>query len=332
MTAYTVFRVAKLHAAADIQGVYAENARLISTENADPARTPHNVWLRRPAGDDVMAAVMDQIGSATIRKNAVLAVMSVISASPEYFRPDRPERAGEWDQERLAAWRAKMEPWIAKRFPHAASVVLHLDESTPHYQVIDVPMVGKKLSCRSKYGGEARGVTLRRWHDDLAKSVESLEIERGVEGSDAEHVPIRKFYGRLRRPTPTIPPAPKPLPPPTIAERMPIGQAAAARAAAEAEFERKTAARHKAVMDRNEALEAKAAAYDLAEKQRREAVASAKKWEARAKRGEQELSQVKATLKEQSALLREIDLGRVLSQIYGAVLAKDSKESHGSQK
>src|SRR5690554_5147020 len=126
-TPRVVFRIAKLKSWGNIGGAGAHNLRTRPTPNADPRKK--NIVLVGPTtGEGVVEAVKQKLDGLTVRKNAVLAVEAVISASPEYFRPDDPDRAGHWDAQRLAEWREAVEPWIREKFPHAVSVVLHLDE------------------------------------------------------------------------------------------------------------------------------------------------------------------------------------------------------------
>ena len=40
--------------------------------------------------------VRQRIGEQTIRQNAVLCVEMLLTASPEYFRPDEPDKAGNY--------------------------------------------------------------------------------------------------------------------------------------------------------------------------------------------------------------------------------------------
>lgn len=192
-----VFRIAKLKSWGNIGGAAAHNLRTRPTPNADPAKK--NIVLVGPRnGEGVVDAVKQKLDGMTIRKNAVLAVEVVISASPGYFRPSDPGRAGHWDKDRLAAWRKSTESWISRKFPHAASVVLHLDEATPHYQVIDVPINDStgRLDARSKYGGRA---TLASWQTSAAKAVEHLGIERGIKGSQAKHTTLKEFYAHVNK-------------------------------------------------------------------------------------------------------------------------------------
>lgn len=336
MPAFVVFRTQKIKSGGGINAAAAHNLRTRETPNADPAKQ-NLVLVRLPEGKTAHEAVMNQIGTQTIRKNAVLAVEVLISASPSYFRPGREDRAGEWDQDRLDAWRAVMEPWIAEQFPHAVSVVLHLDEATPHYQLIDVPLdENGKLNCRKKYGGDNRTDGLAAWQTAAALPVAKLGIARGIAGSTAEHQEIKRFYGHVNRATPELPPvrtpAPTPLPEPSLAERIPMTEAARTRREAEermaAAMERRRleiTAHNRAKLEMHEQLAAKAAITDQAQK-------AATDYKTVAARLAAENEALKAQQKQFADELRAIDVEQVLQVIYGAKLAKDSKASHASRK
>jgi len=81
----------------------------------------------------------------------------VVSASPEYFRPDDPDAIGTWDETRLAAW--KEATMTQLREEHSADLIfaeLHLDEDTPHIHAVVAPTYSKKAR---KPGKAKRGET-----------------------------------------------------------------------------------------------------------------------------------------------------------------------------
>lgn len=331
MTApFTVFRIAKLKTYGNIGGAGAHNLRTRPTHNADPSR--ENIILLGPrSGEGVVDAVKQKLQGLTVRKNAVLGVEVVISASPEYFRPDDSGKAGHWDTQRLAEWRKATEPWIAKKFPHAVSVVLHLDEATPHYQIIDVPINDStgRLDARSKYGGRQ---SLAQWQTDAAKAVEHLGIQRGVRGSQAQHTTVKEFYGHVNKepaPLPSIKTRkPEPLPAPSLAERMPFSDANKARAQQEAQHAKLEAKRTKEIEAR------KAAAlenYPVLDAQARATTLAKKKAETTGQTFDYLQAQLAAN-KAEADKLRALPIADVLVRLYGAELATDSKESHKTRK
>jgi len=69
----------------------------------------------------------------------------VISASPEYFRPDDPEARGRFDPDRMTAWRDRSLAWLRAEFGQDLVYAdLHLDEDTPHIHAVIAPTYGRK--------------------------------------------------------------------------------------------------------------------------------------------------------------------------------------------
>lgn len=320
-TPRVVFRVAKLKTWGEIAAAGSHNLRTRPTPNAAPG----GKFVQVVALDEsAHLAVQKKIGTQKIRSNAVLAVEGVLSASPEYFRPDDPSRAGHWEKDRLDAWRAAVEPWIAENFPHAVSVVLHLDEATPHYQIIDVPLdENGKLNCRAKFGG-----TLDEWQTRAAAPVTHLGIERGIEGSAAKHERVKAYYGAVNAIPPEVPavktPKPAPLPARSMAQTIPFGQAHTDREAAETAHQQQQAQRDKekraqgaAIMKAWPDVVKRSAALDLERRKREQAEATAAKLAEQKKVADQ---------------LRALSIDTVLKRVYGAKLEEGSHSRHTSRK
>ncbi|PKN08388.1 MAG: hypothetical protein CVU73_08035 [Deltaproteobacteria bacterium HGW-Deltaproteobacteria-8] len=194
MPAYTVLRIAKLKSWGAIGGAGEHNSRKRETPNADPERLKANRFVVGEPGLDLAQAVRERIGEQTIRKNAVLAVEGILSASPEYFRPGRVHEPGVYDPMRLEDWAEVSRQWLERKYgDRVVSAVLHLDEATPHIQFVLVPLNDTgKLNCRALFGGTRR--TLSELQTDYANAVAPLGIQRGLEGSRAKHQEVSKFY------------------------------------------------------------------------------------------------------------------------------------------
>jgi hypothetical protein len=333
-----VFRIAKLKTWGNVGGAAAHNHRLRETKNANPA--VENIILLKPPGDmTVVEYAQQKLSGLKIRSNAVLCVEAVISASPEFFRPDDPARAGYYQPEKLKAWREAMEPWIKKNFPHAVSVVLHLDEATPHYQVIDVPLdKDGKLNCRAKFGGVSK---MSAWQTSVAKPMKPLGIERGIDGSAAEHTTIAEFYSaanttmqQLGINVPKVKtPKPEPLPAPTLKEKIPGTDAHKERLGREKAFEeqqrkhmRELAARNREIAKVLPSVVEKGKAVDIAQEKQKGAEATA------AKLAKENAELRAAAAKADADRLRGLPLGEVLRRMYGAELDRKSKETHATRK
>lgn len=294
-----IFRFSKLKSAGIINAAHAHNSRNRPTLNANSS--VKNVVIKECECDDAYSSVLKKIGNQTIRKNGVLAVEIIISASPQYFRPNFPERYGYYDEEKLKEWRDVMEPWISEKFPHSISTILHLDEATPHYQILTVPLdEAGKLNARKIFGGDKKS-DIKRWQDWAAEPVKKLGIMRGIEGSAAKHQSIKHYYSHINVETPKSLPPPKPIPPP-IMERTNEGLIKFAH--------NERALTYKSFNKTFQILAAKAKVVDSAVAQKNAALITVEK-----------LVKEKAALKKSADLLRELPISDVLKRVYNAEIS-----------
>ncbi len=194
---YAVLRVAKLKTMGEIGGLGKHNERTRETRNADEARVGENVRLVG-TGDwcaDAQARLDD---APTIRKNAVLAMEHVLTASREFYHQ------GTQDEQsaRLDEWTARSMAWLRETYgeKNIVAAVLHRDEQTPHLQVLVVPIDERgRLNAHAYTDGRAM---LARMQDSYAAAVRDLGLERGVRGSVADHQTVKEFYAKIEEPTP----------------------------------------------------------------------------------------------------------------------------------
>ncbi len=194
---YAVMRFNKLKTMGQVSSRGAHNERTRDTPNADGERRGENERLAG-SGDwraDVQARLDD---APTIRKNAVLALDYVFTASREFFEQgDERERAA-----RLDDWRDRTMVWLRGHFGevNVVAAILHRDELTPHIQAMVVPINEKgRLSATDFIDGPAK---LRGLHDSYHAAVEDLGLIRGVKGSVADHQTVRDYYAKIMEPTP----------------------------------------------------------------------------------------------------------------------------------
>lgn len=182
-----ILRTAKLKSIGNVLGSLAHAYRTIQTDNADSSRTHLN---SASASKEEAQERFKSLLPPKPRKNAVLAIEYLIGASPE------------WE-----GWHTKKQDEYFKRAlqflenkhgkENIITSVVHMDETTPHMSVFVVPIDKKgKLNCRDFLGGREK---LRNLQTDFAKKVESLGLERGVEGSKAEHNSIKKYYSTVNQ-------------------------------------------------------------------------------------------------------------------------------------
>jgi hypothetical protein len=140
--------------------------------------------------------VFDRIGDQKIRKDGVLCVEILLTASPEYFRPGDRGKAGLWDSQQLKDWKRANQDWLSAKFgDRLVRAELHLDESTPHIHAYLVPLDEKgKLNCKSIFGGREK---LSLFQDSYAAAMRPLGLERGIRGSRATHTEVKEYYAAV---------------------------------------------------------------------------------------------------------------------------------------
>ncbi len=196
--ALAICRIEKIKSWGQLGGSASHTIRERETPNADPSI--ENIRLiGSPDDPDLETMFKQKIGNQKIRKNAVLGVEMLLGASPEYFRPDEPSRAGSYDPKRLNDFTAASTKWLLEQ--HKDRVVraqLHLDEVTPHIHAYIVPLDERgKLNYRALYGGNR--YKLSSLQDSFASAVQHLGIERGIKGSIAQHTKVKQYYADVNR-------------------------------------------------------------------------------------------------------------------------------------
>ncbi|MEO1560143.1 MAG: MobV family relaxase, partial [Cyanobacteria bacterium J06632_19] len=202
--AYAIFLTKKLKTGGQIAGSASHVQRDRETPNANPYK--ENIWLMGNPEQDLVQDTFNHIGNQTIRKNAVLCVELVLSASPEFFRPSTQAEPGEYEQLRLNRWLDFNKQWLQERFSVTSegisvprnriiSAAAHLDEVTPHIHAHMVPIDKRgKLNASAFFGSPK---LLREWQDDYAQAMKPLGLERGIRGSKATHIDIGRYYTNI---------------------------------------------------------------------------------------------------------------------------------------
>lgn len=191
--AYVILRTKKLKTFGAISGSAKHTFREIKTANADPNRAHQNKHVMAKSADAVLARYRERMPEK-VRKNAVLGVELLVTASPEAFaRPD-------FDKLKFFN---DSKNWIAERFgkENLISAHIHEDEKTPHMVAYVIPRTKNadtgayKLNCREFLGGRAK---MRGMQTDFAAQVGAEHgLKRGVQGSKAKHQTIKQFYAKL---------------------------------------------------------------------------------------------------------------------------------------
>ena len=188
--AYAIMRAEKLSnmgaVAASMQHCYRER----ETHNADQERTPDNQHLVAKSTDEAMGKLRVLLPEKR-RKDAVLAVEYVMTASPEWFAQATPEQEKAFFQRSLQ--------WLADKYgaDRIVTASIHRDEATPHLSAFVVPLTqDKRLSAKEFIGSRDK---MRADQTTYAACVVDLGLERGIEGSKATHQTIQQHYAAVER-------------------------------------------------------------------------------------------------------------------------------------
>jgi len=207
--AYCILRAEKLSEPGNIVSSAKHTFREIPTPNADPTRTHLNQTFGAKSAAAVWAAIKARL-PAKMRKDSVLCIEYLITASPEWFDTVT-------TKQRNAYFNSAMR-WLEARHGKANIVCfnLQLDEKSPHLVAYVVPLTADgRLAAKDFLGGRK---VLRDMQTHFAEVVgKPAGLQRGVEGSKAPHTTAKQYAAALQK-NPTLKP-PKP-PAPTIKDRI----------------------------------------------------------------------------------------------------------------
>lgn len=119
----------------------------------------------------------------------------VVSASPEYFRPDDPEAVGTWDEDRLEKWLEATMNQLRKE--HGEDLIfaeLHLDEDTPHIHAVVAPTYLKK----ARVPGRRKRNETEEQFEDRKEAARAAEGVRTVGRSSHETLSKQGSFQKLR--------------------------------------------------------------------------------------------------------------------------------------
>jgi len=177
-------------------GMSAHIERTIQPRNADPARTHLNRELIQfPDGvRNRTAAIQHRLDTAGLKrkigKNQVQAIRIVLTGT---------------------------HAWLRKTYgaDNVVSAVLHMDEETPHIHATIVPIVyterkkqKKEQTVKKKYRTKAPAprlcadevmsrANLIRYQDTYAEQMAAYGLQRGIKGSEAQHISTHEYYRSL---------------------------------------------------------------------------------------------------------------------------------------
>lgn len=190
MKNYCIFRFEKHKTKGTVTSSLKHTFREITTTNAD-SKVQNEILKGGSTSKDVMkdynSRLKEIMKDKKIRKNAVVAIETIQTFSPEQTKNIDLDK---WKKDNLLY----LENTFGKE--NVISVVLHLDETTPHITSIILPIDDKnKLNCREVTKRE----NLIKYQDEYAKYMQKYALKRGERGSKIKHKPPKKFYSELNK-------------------------------------------------------------------------------------------------------------------------------------
>lgn len=188
--AFAIMRAKKLSSmgtvAASLQHCYRDR----ETPNADQTRTADNDHRAAQSTDEAMGKLRELLPEKR-RKDAVLAVEYVMTASPEWWtQASHAQQADFFDQ---------AHKWLADKYgaDRIVTATIHRDETSPHLSAFVVPLTADgRLSAKDFIGNRSK---MTADQTSFAKAVQHLGLERGIERSRATHTSIKQHYAAIER-------------------------------------------------------------------------------------------------------------------------------------
>lgn len=193
--AFAIMRCKKLKSAASVAASLSHCFRDRETANADSSKTVLNAHLRAESAAEGMDKLMSLLPQKR-RKDAVLAVEYVMTASPDWWRQVSQDHQQEFFKKSL--------DWLAQKYGQDRVFVatVHHDETTPHLSAFVVPLTRDGRLSAKEFIGDRAQMSLDQ--TTYAEAVRGLGLERGVMGSRAKHQSVKAFYAALAKGTQTV--------------------------------------------------------------------------------------------------------------------------------
>ena len=197
-------------------GMSAHIERTIQPKNVAPKRTHLNQELIQfPDGvRNRTAAIQHRLNTAGLKlkigKNQVQAIRIVLTGThADMEQIEQTNRLDEWCKDNI--------DWLRKTYgaDNVVSAVLHMDEETPHIHATVVPIVQterkkqkKEQTVKKKYRTKAPAprlcadevmsrANLIRYQDTYAEQMVAYGLQRGIKGSEAQHISTHEYYRSL---------------------------------------------------------------------------------------------------------------------------------------
>jgi len=189
---FVILRTQKLKDLTSISRSLKHSFREQKTLNADSNRTHLNSHYGAQSASEARDSLKKLLPEKR-RKNAVLAIEYLITASPEAMKNKSRDEQDKYFLDSIK--------WLNERHGKNNIVYagIHRDETTPHLYAYAVPIDSEtgRLNARKWLGGAK---ALNEMQTEFALKVgKEHGFERGIEGSKSKHQTIKKFYGELEK-------------------------------------------------------------------------------------------------------------------------------------
>lgn len=201
---YCFVTAEKIKSLGTLTSKYMHNYRKVTVENADPNLDHLN--------EELVALPLDKFGKQTTYKDFFKERIESLDYYKNHkIRHDQVyamEVVSTFSREEdidIEAWKKKNVEWLQKTFNQAgdgrnniASVVFHADEpGNVHCHAIVIPIDPRgRLNAKHYTGGYK---IMREMQNSYAEDMKEFGLERGLEGGQAKHKDIRKYYADLNR-------------------------------------------------------------------------------------------------------------------------------------
>ena len=148
--AVAIMRAKKLNSMGTVAAALQHCYRDRETPNADQERTPDNDHLAARSTDEAMGKLRERLPEKR-RKDAVLAVEYVMSASPEWWQTASADQQREFFK--------RSTEWLADKYgaENVVTATIHRDELTPHLSAFVVPRTADgRLSAKEFIGNRTK--------------------------------------------------------------------------------------------------------------------------------------------------------------------------------
>lgn len=196
MPNFAIMRSKKLKGMGSVASALQHCYRDRETPNADQARTVNNEHLAARTTDEAMGRLRERLPEKH-RKDAVLAVEYVLTASPEWWQTATPQQQKQFFDRSMA--------WLEAKYGenNIVTATVHRDEISPHLSAFVVPRTPDgRLSAKEFIGNRDK---MTRDQTAFAQQVADLGLERGIQGSRATHQRVRTHYANIERAEEGIP-------------------------------------------------------------------------------------------------------------------------------